>query len=291
MKRLLTLIILISMATICAAQSKSVKVLLKNGTTITGVLEEMDATSHIVLKVAGISNRIKMSDIDSISEVVPENNSAEVSTSQVTPQDSTSPFPIIDESDIHGSYIAEGNCVYIPVDSPREYERAGQIKLRECMKEWGYWTVVNAPEQAHFVLQMFVMTAGYDQILLLIRPRSYYSIRPYNLNYDSFTCNLIGEYSGINVIKISKGGNFEENDTTEKAARVLTSYMKDLLTPITGRWEKLQRKFFKRAESSLNADSSSHYSSLPMMHSLTMHSYSTYHIIDGITEWDEVIVF
>lgn len=291
MKRFLVLIILISVATLCAAQSKSVKVLLKNGTTLTGVLQEMDATSHIVLNVAGISNRIKMSDIDSISEVVPENDAADISSSQLISQDCISPFPIIDESDIHGSYIAEGNCVYIPVDSPREYERAGQIKLKECMKEWGYWTVVDAPDQAHFVLQMVVATVGYDQILLLIRPRAYFSAIPYDMDYDSFTCNAVGEYSGINVVRISKGGDFEETETNEKAARVLASYMKSLLSPTTRSWEKLQRSFLKRAESSLNADNASHYSLIPMSHVLTMYSYRTYHIMNGIIEWDEPIVF
>ncbi len=68
--------------------------------------------------------------------------------------------PIIDEGNIHGNLIAEGNCVYIPTDSPLAYEQAGQQRVKEYMKQWGYWKVVEKPEQAHFVLQFTTQISG-----------------------------------------------------------------------------------------------------------------------------------
>ena len=92
--------------------------------------------------------------------------------------DNNSNYPIIDENDIHGSLIAEGNCVYIPTDSPKDYEQTGQKRLKEFFKEWAYWKVVSKPEQAHFILQFTTQTSGHDTSHLLIRPRKYYKSFP-----------------------------------------------------------------------------------------------------------------
>lgn len=87
-------------------------------------------------------------------------------------------YPIIDETDIHGSLIARDNRVYIPTDSKNVCERAGQECLKQKVQEWGYWTVADKLEQAHFVLQYTIDSKGADYSLLLIRPRKYYKAMP-----------------------------------------------------------------------------------------------------------------
>ena len=87
-------------------------------------------------------------------------------------------YPIIKDEDIHGSLIAEGNKVFIPTNSDLPYERAGQERLKEQVEEWGYWTVVNDLEQAHFVLQFVTSTQGLDASFMIIRPRKYYREKP-----------------------------------------------------------------------------------------------------------------
>lgn len=96
-------------------------------------------------------------------------------------------FPEIDESDIHGSLIAKGNCVYIPTDSPLDYEKAGQERLKQLVEEWGYWTVVEKPSQAHFVLHYLTTISSLDLSWLFVRPRRYYTAIPFPSSYyDGF---------------------------------------------------------------------------------------------------------
>lgn len=90
----------------------------------------------------------------------------------------TTNYPIIDEADIHGNLIAQGNKVYIPTDSKNGCERAGQECLKQKVQEWGYWMVADKLEQAHFVLQYAIDSQGADYSLLLIRPRKYYKAMP-----------------------------------------------------------------------------------------------------------------
>ncbi len=155
-------------------------------------------------------------------------------------------FPIIDESTIQGSLIAQGNCVYIPTDSPSDYEQAGQQQVKEMVKKWGYWTVVNKPEQAHFILQFTTQTAGYDISVLIVRPRKY---------YDS--CPIVNRSAGgiwkqtqigvcINWIYSSE--NLNDNI---KNAITLVEHMKKL---ITNKDDKQSKKFFKRNSEALDAN-------------------------------------
>lgn len=49
------------------AQKQTARVVLKNGTTITGTIIELKPTSHITLNVAGFETRLEMKDVDTIS--------------------------------------------------------------------------------------------------------------------------------------------------------------------------------------------------------------------------------
>lgn len=106
------------------------------------------------------------------------NISQPIKQANKNPQKDSNNYPIIDEASIHGNLIAKGNRVFIPTDSQTEAELAGQIQFREKVREWGYWTVVDSPEQGHFVLQYILDSEGKDYSILLLRPREYYKKRP-----------------------------------------------------------------------------------------------------------------
>ena len=156
-------------------------------------------------------------------------------TTTVAPS-ATPDAPIIDEGNIHGNLIAEGNCVYIPTDSPLAYEQAGQQHVKEYMKQWGYWKVVEKPEQAHFVLQFTTQISGEDISLLIVRPRKYYAAHP-TLVRSGFS----GSWTKSN------------EDVNENALKgqLLAEHLKSMiLTPDDGDG----KRFFKRQGKYLDAD-------------------------------------
>ncbi|MBO4264008.1 MAG: hypothetical protein J5871_04950 [Bacteroidales bacterium] len=106
---------------------------------------------------------------------------------------SAASFADIAEEDIHGMIIARGNCVYIPCDSSLEYEKAGQETVKEIISRWGLWTVVDKPEQAHFVLQYTTQTRGKDYSWIIVRRRAAYLANPvltgsWDGTMDTFNC-------------------------------------------------------------------------------------------------------
>lgn len=103
-------------------------------------------------------------------------------------------YPIIKDEDIHGSLIAEGNKVFIPTNSSLTYEKAGQEEFKQLLEKWGYWTVVEDLEQAHFVLQFVTVTTGRDFSALVIRPRQYYRSQPFITTYSDTFNNKKGFY-------------------------------------------------------------------------------------------------
>ena len=76
MKRLILILSLLFMGILCMAQSNT-RVVLKNGTTITGKLKEFNPTSHVILSVSGIDSRIEMVDVASLESLDAEKVSDE----------------------------------------------------------------------------------------------------------------------------------------------------------------------------------------------------------------------
>lgn len=68
MKHFLVLLITSLFALLSYAQSNSARVLLKNGTTYSGRVVEINPQSHITLLIAGIETRIEISDVESIED-------------------------------------------------------------------------------------------------------------------------------------------------------------------------------------------------------------------------------
>lgn len=129
-------------------------------------------------------------------------------------------YPVIDEADIHGSLIAQGNKVFIPTNSYNESERAGQEKIKELISEWDYWTVVDSPEQAHFVLQFVLTSIGEDYSWLFVRPRKYYSSKPF--------IERIGKNTGVMVC----GRRTDDSDPQKNLmnADIFFNHLKGMLT-------------------------------------------------------------
>lgn len=178
-----------------------------------------------------------------------ENTNFNTLTNEIT---SSNDFPIIEESDIHGSFIAKGNRVYIPTNSIMSYERVGQERLKEIISQWGYWTVVDTPKQAHFVLHFITTTSWKDKSWLFVRPRKYYEAYPspssyYNDNRVSFM-----EAKNSMGIFIGKRLSNENNDTNITNAEELANY---LIRVITNPEEKESKKFHKYLDIYLDADS------------------------------------
>lgn len=88
-------------------------------------------------------------------------------------------FPNIDLDNYHGFLLAKGNCVYLTTTNDTEYERAFIEGAKDVIKHYGYWTVVDSPEQAHFILQYDVQTKGVDMGYLYARTRNNYLADPY----------------------------------------------------------------------------------------------------------------
>lgn len=81
MKRLLFLLgLFITLSLTSYGQSSNVKVTLKNGVTITGVLKELIATDHVTITISGVDSTIPMTDVDRIEHIDNNVNGEKVSS-------------------------------------------------------------------------------------------------------------------------------------------------------------------------------------------------------------------
>ena len=125
----------------------------------------------------------------------------------------------------------------------------GQQRVKEYMKQWGYWKVVEKPEQAHFVLQFTTQISGEDISLLIVRPRKYYAAHPtlVRSGFSGSWTNAKGE------VGISVNWTKSNEDVNENALKgqLLAEHLKSMiLTPDDGDG----KRFFKRQGKYLDAD-------------------------------------
>lgn len=169
-------------------------------------------------------------------------------------------FPVIPLSETHNDPLAYGNCIYIPTDSPKEYERAGQLTIKKLLNEvWEDmmdgkqippYVIVDKPEQAHFVLQYTLATAGSDCAMLFLRPREYYDVRPLiNSNFNDY--NNIG-YNLV-MLKALNGGSLlfsGRNDMEDPRINViLGAYIIRYFAGLIGypnNWKEFWRNYKKK---------------------------------------------
>ncbi len=126
-------------------------------------------------------------------------------------------FPLIPEDSIKGLLIAEGNCVFVPTDSPNDYERAGQETLKAKIKERGYWNVVNKPEKSHFILQFITDLHGGDTSWLIFQSRNDYR--------KAKTLKGKNTDDGLQIVFTKSSEDIDDN---KLAAEKLLSYFQDL---------------------------------------------------------------
>ena len=69
MKKLLLIALLMFVCSQIQAQTKQVKITMKNGVTVKGDLKELNPTSHAIIVIAGIESKIQMGDVESIEEL------------------------------------------------------------------------------------------------------------------------------------------------------------------------------------------------------------------------------
>ena len=69
MKKLFFVLSLLLLPLLASAQSTKSKVVLKNGTEITGVIKSIDPTDAVKIVIAGVETTIKMTDIAKIEEI------------------------------------------------------------------------------------------------------------------------------------------------------------------------------------------------------------------------------
>lgn len=123
----------------------------------------------------------------------------------------------LDLSNFQGFLLDKGNNVYIPLDGPTDYERAGAKQLKKNMEKDKFWNVVDSEDMAHFVLEYLVDTER-NRAYLLIRDREgertvdsrkinyYYSVATNTTPYDNYQSSdkLYYWFTGIKTKEIGK---------------------------------------------------------------------------------------
>ena len=72
-------------------------------------------------------------------------------------------LPVIDIDKYHGFLLQKGNVVYVEAGL-EDYDEVGANRLRELLKEDGFWKLAYRKEQAHFIIRYRVITEGSDHI-------------------------------------------------------------------------------------------------------------------------------
>ena len=120
-------------------------------------------------------------------------------------EDEQKGFPELYLEKYDGFLLQKNNRVFIPHDSKYDYERVGQNYVYRKVKESDFWTIVNRPEQAHFVLRYVTVTKGRDHSALLIEPVDYYKKHIDDENLIDF-----------NPIVYQVGSQFSSEDVKKK---------------------------------------------------------------------------
>lgn len=87
MKKLLTFLSCLLVTFVGFAQQKTAKVTLNSGAVLTGVVVDINPTSHITLVIAGFETRVEMSDVASIEDIAVEGAASSSETVPASCQD------------------------------------------------------------------------------------------------------------------------------------------------------------------------------------------------------------
>lgn len=127
---------------------------------------------------------IRMADGTKVDPNVP---SPSESKEKKAEQQVESGFPNVDLSQFHGFLLAKGNCVYVTANRDLDYENAAVERIKYHIRRLDYWTVVDKPEQAHFVIQYGVNLKGADIAFVYLKTRDSYKKYPNcSFNYGAW---------------------------------------------------------------------------------------------------------
>lgn len=77
----------------------------------------------------------------------------------------------LDLTNYHGNLLAKGNFVYLPSKDSKDYELWGIREIAKQIQIDGYWTIVDSPQKAHFIVKYYVTTEGRDKAHMIICDR------------------------------------------------------------------------------------------------------------------------
>ena len=125
----------------------------------------------------------------------------------------------LDINNYKGFLLSEGNKVFIPQNSPNDYEKAGAASLKDIIKEKSFWIVVDSEYEAHFIIEYIVDTSGSDN--------AYYKIlsRDRSIEFNS-------KIDGYNVPGISRLGFKSTNENIDKNIEVAKKLHKEFIEPL-----------------------------------------------------------
>lgn len=125
----------------------------------------------------------------------------------------------LDISDYKGFLLKEGNKVYIPIDSPKDYERTGALSLKDAVKEYSFWTSVDNVYESHFILEYIVDTDGPDNAYYKITSRDGTIV----FDWKKEGYNIVGNY-GL--------GSISSNEDPEDNVKVAKKLHKKSIVPL-----------------------------------------------------------
>lgn len=210
MKKLL--ILLISLLPLLAnAQSSQVKVSLRNGTTIEGLVKEFDALDHITIIVGGVESTIPMSQVANVSNIGDQSQQTANALSDSNAEQKEMIAVVVEDplKDYKGFLLEKGNNVYVYYansdgDSNAQYDKEGAMVIKSLLKKDGFWNVVDKMSQAHFTINFCVITRGSDRASLTVsswRTGKNYPLAVEGSNEDVVKNNVIAQHFYNKAIK------------------------------------------------------------------------------------------
>lgn len=191
MRRFLLLLIMIASVGIGFAQDVIVK---KDGSIIMSKVLKISETEIEYrnfdnpdgpIRTVSISNVLSINYQDGEKEMFGDTQTAPAPAPAQASEPEESRFPEVDLSQFHGLLLAKGNCVYVAANSTEQWDLWGVERIKYHLKSIGYWTVVDKPEQAHFIIQFGINLRGNDRAYGYLRTRKSYEDFPeivYNIN-------------------------------------------------------------------------------------------------------------
>lgn len=166
MKKLIVLLLFILSTSLLLAQTNQVRIVLKNGTAISGILKSFDSSSHAIVIISGLETKIP---IDNISYIDDKSENQPVSIVVENQQDKDAVAHIDREKlkNFKVFLLGRGNNVYVYGDD-NDYCKVGVANLRKLLKKDGFWNVVNSIEDAHFTLSYSVNFWRRDHVTLSV---------------------------------------------------------------------------------------------------------------------------